>query len=125
MGRTHRLFTPKQHTALTERDRHCTWPGCTAPATWTDAHHLTPWHAGGRTDLTNAALLCGRHHRHVHATGTTGQVINGRVIWDTTSGGRGTDRQTPPGQPPPATPPAIEHLLRHWTSQHRLVRQRQ
>ena len=45
VGRTHRLFTPKQHTALTERDRHCTWPGCTAPAAWTDAHHLTPWHA--------------------------------------------------------------------------------
>ncbi len=120
VGRTHRLFTPKQHTALTERDRHCTWPGCTAPAAWTDAHHLTPWHAGGRTDLTNAALLCGRHHRHVHATGTTGRVIDGRVVWDTTPSSRHAGEPTAgervghPSQPSPATPPVIDHLLRRW-----------
>ncbi len=131
VGRTHRLFTPKQHTALTERDRHCTWPGCTAPAAWTDAHHLTPWQHGGRTDLTNAALLCGRHHRHVHATGTTGRVIDGRVVWDTTPSSRHAGEPTAgervghPSQPSPATPPVIDHLLRRWTSRRHLTRRRE
>ena len=66
LGRTRRTFTSAQIRALWLRDRHCTFPGCRAPATWTDAHHLRHWADGGDTDLTNATLLCERHHTIVH-----------------------------------------------------------
>ena len=113
VGRTLRDFTTRQRTALAERDRGCTWPGCTAPASWCDAHHLLPWDHGGPTDLDNAALLCGHHHRHAHTTGATGPVTNGRVVWDHTDAGHpGTD---PPERPLP--PHRAHHLI------HRLVRQ--
>ncbi|WP_017932715.1 HNH endonuclease signature motif containing protein, partial [Nocardioides sp. Iso805N] len=68
LGRARRLFSPAQHKALKVRDRHCRAEGCTVPATWCDAHHDNPWSRGGPTDLTNAALLCGHHHRKAHDT---------------------------------------------------------
>ena len=99
IGRTKRFFTPTQIHALLIRDgATCTFPGCTRPAGWTDAHHLIHWTVtprsspllrrsdtsrgprhkhGGTTDLDNAALLCRHHHttvhtRHLAATLTTG-----------------------------------------------------
>jgi hypothetical protein len=54
LGRTRRAFTSAQIRALWLRDRHCTFPGCHAPATWCDAHHLRHWVDGGPTDLANA-----------------------------------------------------------------------
>ena len=47
LGRTRRAFTSAQIRALWLRDRHCTFPGCHAPATWSDAHHLRHWVDGG------------------------------------------------------------------------------
>ncbi|QKE85608.1 HNH endonuclease signature motif containing protein [Arthrobacter sp. NEB 688] len=61
-----RLFTRGQRRHLLLRDRGCTYPGCTAPAAWTRAHHVHDWADGGPTDITNAALLCERHHTLVH-----------------------------------------------------------
>uniref|UniRef100_UPI002E10D7C0 HNH endonuclease signature motif containing protein n=1 Tax=Nostocoides australiense TaxID=99480 RepID=UPI002E10D7C0 len=57
--------------------RRCTFPGCSRPPDWTDAHHPIHWADGGHTDLDNAALLCRMHHgvvhsRHLAATVTTG-----------------------------------------------------
>ncbi|HQY98508.1 MAG TPA: HNH endonuclease signature motif containing protein, partial [Propionicimonas sp.] len=37
-------------------------PGCTEPPAGCEAHHITPWWAGGETKLTNLVLLCHRHH---------------------------------------------------------------
>ena len=72
--------------ALWLRDRHCTFPGCTIPATWADAHHLRHWADGGPTDLTNAALLCGRHHTIVHRDRLTATLTPAGVEWDRTPG---------------------------------------
>ena len=113
VGRTHRYHTPRQRTALIERDRHCTWDACTAPASWCDAHHLTPWDAGGHTTVHDGALLCDRHHHHVHATGATGRVVNGQVIW--------TPRDHPPGDELPLPPPDPQRWRRHYLQ--RLTRQ--
>lgn len=66
LGRTTRLATPAQHRALWHRDRHCSYPGCTVPPQWCDAHHVTYWSRGGSTDLANLVLLCPRHHTLVH-----------------------------------------------------------
>lgn len=56
-------------TALLIRDIGCVFPGCTRPASWCDAHHLTHWADGGETCLDNCALLCGHHHDVVHHQG--------------------------------------------------------
>lgn len=106
LGRAVRLFTPPQTRALWLRDGGCTYPGCTTPARWTDAHHLLHWVDGGRTDLDNAALLCGRHHTVVHSRRLHGRLVRvggpegdperGEHPACTTPSARGT----PPGGPP-------------------------
>ncbi|MEU0315537.1 DUF222 domain-containing protein [Nocardioides sp. NPDC006273] len=65
-GRTTRLAHPVQHRALRLRDKCCQAEDCDAPAAWTEAHHLKPWSAGGRTDLANMVLLCSSDHRRTH-----------------------------------------------------------
>jgi hypothetical protein len=91
LGRAERYFTPAQIRRLWLRDRHCTYPGCDAPAAWCDAHHLIHWLDHGPTDLDNAALLCQRHHTVVHTQRYHGWVElddHGRhhVVWDRTTG---------------------------------------
>ncbi|WP_211596778.1 HNH endonuclease signature motif containing protein [Janibacter terrae] len=83
LGRTTRLFTPGQRKALWLRDGGCTYPGCTMPPQWTDAHHITHWAHGGTTDLSNAALLCERHHTHVHQHDLTATTTPRGVTWHT------------------------------------------
>jgi hypothetical protein len=56
-GREKRLFTIDQIRAMARRDRGCSFNGCTAPAHWTDAHHLHHWADGGPTDVEHGALL--------------------------------------------------------------------
>src|SRR4051794_16429450 len=67
VGHAKRLATPAQRKALAVRDGGCVVPGCGKPAEWCEAHHVIGWAAGGRTDLDNLVLLCGRHHTAVHA----------------------------------------------------------
>lgn len=90
-GTTTRLFTPAQIRHLWLRDGGCTFPGCSKPARWTDAHHLVHWADGGPTDLTNAALLCRAHHtvvhRHRYAGGLTATPHGPTVAWDLVPGG--------------------------------------
>jgi hypothetical protein len=62
VGRSARLVTPAIRTALMVRDQGCVFPGCDAPASRCEAHHIVPWWAGGRTALSNLALLCHSHH---------------------------------------------------------------
>jgi hypothetical protein len=69
VGRAHRLVPHWIRKALLVRDRGCRFPGCHAPPAWTDAHHLTPWAHGGRTDLTNLLMLCRWHHGLIHEGG--------------------------------------------------------
>lgn len=81
VGMTKRLFTPAQRKAVHLRDKGCTFPGCTMPASWTDIHHVIHWIFGGATDLSNAAALCRRHHVVVHRYGYTATVTATEVIW--------------------------------------------
>ncbi|MEU8283065.1 DUF222 domain-containing protein [Micromonospora sp. NPDC048905] len=66
VGRQRRLITGSLRRALVLRDRGCAFPGCDRPPRWCDAHHIHHWADGGTTNLDNAVLLCGHHHRHVH-----------------------------------------------------------
>jgi hypothetical protein len=52
--------------ALLARDRGCRWPGCQAPPAWCDAAHgHRPYRSNSRFNVSNAVLLCRRHHRKV------------------------------------------------------------
>ncbi|MFX4288353.1 DUF222 domain-containing protein [Janibacter sp. G349] len=81
LGRATRFFTPGQKRLLWLRDGGCTFPGCTMPAHWTDAHHVQYWSLGGRTDIGNAALLCERHHTRVHQQELTCTIRDDGVTW--------------------------------------------
>lgn len=70
MGREQRLFTAAQRAALAVRDGGCLWPGCTRPASWSEAHHLNGWSAAeGLTNLDDGILLCARDHLRLHNDG--------------------------------------------------------
>jgi hypothetical protein len=81
VGRARRLFTPAILHAMWLRDQGCTIPGCGAPPFWADAHHIIHWVDGGQTSLTNAALLCGRHHTIAHQRGWTATATTSEVTW--------------------------------------------
>ncbi|MFF0465958.1 DUF222 domain-containing protein [Micromonospora zamorensis] len=66
LGRQRRLITGPLRRALVLRDRGCAFPGCDRPPRWCDTHHIHHWANGGPTNLNNAVLLCGHHHRHLH-----------------------------------------------------------
>lgn len=65
VGRSSRLVTPAIRTALSQRDLGCAFPGCDLEASLCEAHHISPWWAGGRTSLGNLVLLCHSHHGFV------------------------------------------------------------
>ncbi len=96
VGREQRLVTPRLLKALWVRDRGCTFPGCTRPPGWCHAHHVRHWARGGRTDLGNLALLCARHHTHVHLRDLTATVTGAGVSWGTVPESGGSRRATGP-----------------------------
>ena len=66
----------------------CQYPGCTATREL-QAHHIIADERGGKTQLHNLILLCGRHHKllhdhHIHTSGTGEHPLftdaNGRAI---------------------------------------------
>lgn len=69
LGREVRLYSRRQRQALAVRDGGCRFPGCDRPPSWTEAHHIVPWSAGGRTDLADGVLLCRHHHLLLHNNG--------------------------------------------------------
>ena len=69
LGRRIREPSAAQRRAVMLRDEHCQYPGCRAPISWCDIHHLDPWGHGGSTDLTNLTALCRRHHVAAHEGG--------------------------------------------------------
>jgi hypothetical protein len=72
-GRRRRTTTAALRRALQRRDRSCTFPGCHATR-HLHAHHVVHWADGGPTDLSNLVLICGFHHRFVHAAGWSIEV---------------------------------------------------
>ena len=97
-GQQRRLASCGQRHALAARDQGCTFPGCTRPPAWCEAHHVIPWYVGGPTALNNLCLLCAYHHRAFE-----------RLGWQSTSSTASRNGPHPPGstqtENPCATPP--------------------
>jgi len=80
-GRAKRVVAGGTRRLLAARDKHCRWPGCERPASWSSAHHIIHWAQGGKTDLSNMLLLCQHHHWTVHEGGwRLSLAADGRVI---------------------------------------------
>jgi hypothetical protein len=56
-------------------------PGC-GNRRFAQAHHLTWWSRGGRTELENLALICSFHHKLVHELGwSITRDADGEISW--------------------------------------------
>lgn len=81
MGRLTREPSAAMVRQIRHRDRECRFPGCGA-RTFTEAHHVTFWRHGGRTDLENLVLICSFHHKLVHELGwRLARDPDGQVRW--------------------------------------------
>ena len=70
VGRAERCFTGPSRDAIIARDKHCRYPGCTAPPVLCDCHHTKQWvRDHGTTNVTDGVLLCTFHHQSVHNKG--------------------------------------------------------
>ncbi|WP_342782935.1 HNH endonuclease signature motif containing protein [Saccharopolyspora hirsuta] len=78
VGRTKRTAPTHIRAALLQRDGVCAFPGCDRPPGTPDAHHIVSWLDGGPTELSNMVMLCGHHHRTVHAQRWEIAVRDGR-----------------------------------------------
>jgi hypothetical protein len=76
-GKVRRIFTERQRLAMLGRDKGCSFPGCTAPPAWTEAHHVTGFANLQRTCVDDGCLLCSFHHREFENLGWRCQMIAG------------------------------------------------
>jgi hypothetical protein len=67
VGRSRRAATRAQRAAAAVLYGGCAWPGCPAPMSVCELHHVIPWQPPwyGRTDDTNLVPLCPIHHHAV------------------------------------------------------------
>ncbi|WP_230592537.1 HNH endonuclease signature motif containing protein, partial [Rhodococcoides fascians] len=94
LGRSKRIASADQRIVLIARDRGCSFPSCTRPATWCQAHHVDDWVEGGYTDIDSLTFGCDMHHALVGtgpgkwATTKTGagHRYPGRTLWHPPSG---------------------------------------
>ena len=90
LGRSRRLASDAQFTALVARDGGCRMTGCTMPPEWCEVDHILEWDAQhGPTDLDLLVLWCVYHHHVRHRPGVqlhgtahnlTMTLPDGRVI---------------------------------------------
>lgn len=77
VGEKRRFFDQYVRRAIAARDGGCAAPGCTAPLSWCQGHHIDPARDHGPTSVDNGVMLC----RHDHALADRGdwfiQMIDG------------------------------------------------
>lgn len=95
VGRVSRTATDAQWAALRAVHATCAWLDCPLPISWCQAHHITWWRHGGRTDLANLIPLCSRHHHLVHEGGWTIELMADRTLLITRPDGAHHGRSTP------------------------------
>jgi hypothetical protein len=87
VGRAERTFTRARRSAIIARDRHCRFPGCSAPPLIWECHHVKHWARDhGDTNVDNGILLCFHHHDHVHTRGIEIHRRAGRWVFTDAAG---------------------------------------
>ncbi|TJY70416.1 DUF222 domain-containing protein [Arthrobacter sp. CAU 1506] len=109
VGQSQRLFPKYMRLAIIARDGGCAFPGCTAPSTWTEVHHIQWFEKGGPTSTDNGVLLCSHHHHLIHEGHWRIEVING-IAWFF---------------PPPDVDPTQKPLRNHVWLKHAQLPERQ
>ncbi|MCV2392705.1 DUF222 domain-containing protein [Actinotalea sp. M2MS4P-6] len=69
VGRAKRTYSGQQRLAVIARDHSCRYPGCGAPPSLGEVHHVLSWLHLGETSVANGILLCWYHHDLVHRRG--------------------------------------------------------
>lgn len=90
--------TAAQRRLVERRDRTCTFPCCSTPASRCDADHRRPWRSGGFTSSTGLGATSRRHHRAKQAGWRPIPLHDGSVLWNSPSGRTYT---RPPAHDPP------------------------
>jgi hypothetical protein len=115
LGEPTERVPPHLRRAVIKRDRHCAFPGCTAPPVRCHVHHVIPRSKGGVTRLDNLTLLCHFHHliavhrwgwtRQLHGDGTTTATspTGDKILHGHGPPGQDTLWPDAPGHDPPAT----------------------
>lgn len=110
VGRQFRTATKRQWAAMRSIHSTCAWRTCDRPISWCQAHHITEWEHGGRTDLDNLVPLCSRHHHAVHEGGWSIKLLPDRTLRIFTPGGEAQGSAHPDrltrdhvGMPPPGS----------------------
>ncbi|MGA6094340.1 DUF222 domain-containing protein [Microbacterium sp. NPDC079356] len=93
---------------LQARDQHCRFPGCRVAAIRCEVDHTHDYALGGRTELSNLAHLCQRHHSMKQFTAWRVRQLKGGVLEWTSPLGRiyREDAPTPAVAFTPAAPPS-------------------
>ena len=77
----HRLFTEQQRLAMYARDKGCSYPGCDAPLSWTQAHHVTDYAITRRTCVDDGTLVCTANHATFEQMSWTSIMLNELPHW--------------------------------------------
>ncbi len=77
----HRLFTEQQRLAMFARDKGCSYPGCDAPLSWTQAHHVTDYSITRRTCVDDGTLVCTANHALFERMGWKSIMLNDLPHW--------------------------------------------
>ena len=119
LGRTRRVASDGQRTALAALWATCAIADCDAPFEWTEIHHVDHFEKGGRTDIRRLVPACRHCHDLVHSPGWSVDVLDDGTVLTTGPDGQ-TWRRRPnrqPGPPPaaapeqPTRPPATDTLF--------------
>lgn len=80
VGRSSRLATAAQRTALRVKHETCSFPRCDVPFDRCEVHHLVDWNNRGATDLANLTPVCTRHHHLLHEGGWKARLTADHVL---------------------------------------------
>ncbi|MGI8607864.1 MAG: DUF222 domain-containing protein [Candidatus Dormibacteria bacterium] len=76
-----RLSKPEMR-ALRQKYPSCARPRCSRPASQCEAHHITWWSRGGKSQIEDMCMLCPFHHWQIHEGGwQMGRRDDGGFMW--------------------------------------------
>jgi hypothetical protein len=91
-------LTESERRYILERDRHCRFKDCNAPAVRCECDHAIPYAQGGRTASANLGAACKRHHQHKTHAGW--KIIESRddgyCVWESPLGRTYAHEPEPP-----------------------------